>query len=140
MAYNFCSKAIGSLLCSLSKKRALIFSGTTSCLFDVHVGKGVSVLSGIGLGGRSLIDSGVCYEPIKSTFQKPQWPSMLREDITKLFETDADHVNQVLCPKAWPTSPPYVELQKVKCLRQGVQSACEVDVESMGDHIKQLPL
>ena len=92
------------------------------------------------MGGRSLIDAGVCYEPNKSVFQRRQWPSMLRKDIDKIYEVDAEHVNEVLSPKKWPNSPPYMELQKSKLICKGVQSMSEVDIEDLDKHIKQLPL
>ena len=100
----------------------------------------MAVISGVGLGGRSLIDAGVCYEPNRRVFQGRQWPSMLRKDISKIYEVDADHVNEVLCPKKWPDSPPHTELQKSKLMCKGVQSMCGVDIEDLEKHIKRLPL
>ena len=114
--------------------------GAKSCLFDVQIGDGVTVISGVGIGGRSLIDSAVCYEPNKEMIQGRQWPSLLRKDIDKIYNVDAGHVNAALTPRIWPTSPPYSELQKNKVFSKGAESVCGADIEDLGNHIKRLPL
>lgn len=49
-------------------------------LFDVHVGVGVDVLVGSGLGGTSLINANVALRPTVESFQRPCWPEKIRQE------------------------------------------------------------
>src|SRR5690349_9758152 len=52
--------------------------GTPDGLFDVRIGKDVSVLLANGLGGGSLVNAGVAAMPEPDVFQAG-WPSEIRE-------------------------------------------------------------
>src|SRR5690348_8290088 len=52
--------------------------GTSDALFDVRIGKEVSVLLASGLGGGSLVNAGVAAMPEPDVFQAG-WPSEIRE-------------------------------------------------------------
>jgi cholesterol oxidase len=54
--------------------------GDTRNLFAVQTDDDVSVLSGCGLGGTSLINSGVTLRPDPRLFDDPRWPRALQED------------------------------------------------------------
>jgi cholesterol oxidase len=51
--------------------------GPPTGLFDFHIGKGVSVVVGCGLGGTSLINAGVALQPRPDVFDE-SWPAALR--------------------------------------------------------------
>ncbi|HVU30298.1 MAG TPA: alpha/beta fold hydrolase [Sphingomicrobium sp.] len=48
-------------------------------LFDLHVGKGISVLTGCGLGGTSLINANVSLRADPRVFDDPAWPRALKD-------------------------------------------------------------
>ncbi|MYM64557.1 alpha/beta fold hydrolase [Pseudomaricurvus sp. HS19] len=52
-------------------------SGNSEGLFDIRVGEAITTLTANGLGGSSLIDSGVMLEPTASIFDD-RWPRSLR--------------------------------------------------------------
>ncbi len=52
--------------------------GSAAGLFDFHVGPDVTVLSGCGLGGTSLINANVALEPSDAIFSDDRWPTLLR--------------------------------------------------------------
>lgn len=47
-------------------------------LFNIHQSDEISVLSGSGLGGSSLINASVALRPDVDVFEQPQWPAVLR--------------------------------------------------------------
>jgi cholesterol oxidase len=59
--------------------RAQADSGEES-LFDLHIGDGVDVLVGSGLGGTSLINANVAYRPTPEMLQREGWPKKLRQE------------------------------------------------------------
>src|SRR5271168_926667 len=50
-------------------------------LFDLHIGDGVDVLVGSGLGGTSLINANVALRPPDESFQRPCWPEKIRREV-----------------------------------------------------------
>lgn len=54
-----------------------VAKGVGEGLFDLRIGKDVSVLVANGLGGGSLINAGVAVEPFPDTFDE-RWPAKLR--------------------------------------------------------------
>jgi cholesterol oxidase len=52
--------------------------GPAAGMFDFHVGRDVTVLTGCGLGGTSLINGNVALEPDDSVFSDERWPEPLR--------------------------------------------------------------
>src|SRR6202451_1436831 len=53
--------------------------GSAVGLFDFNVGPDVTVLSGCGLGGTSLINASVALEPSDAIFADDRWPAALRQ-------------------------------------------------------------
>ena len=54
--------------------------GDKSSLFSFHIGDDISVLSGCGLGGTSLINANVSLEADPRVFERG-WPQALRDDV-----------------------------------------------------------
>src|SRR6476469_381310 len=54
--------------------------GDPSSLFSLHIGDDISVLSGVGLGGTSLINANVSLEADPRVFERG-WPRALRDDV-----------------------------------------------------------
>ena len=55
-------------------------SAIRSALFSFHIGDDISVLSGCGLGGTSLINANVSLEADPRVFERG-WPQALRDDV-----------------------------------------------------------
>src|SRR5271154_384130 len=53
--------------------------GSPVGLFDFQVGPDVTVLTGCGLGGTSLINASVALEPSDAIFADDRWPAPLRQ-------------------------------------------------------------
>src|SRR3954454_20981260 len=54
-----------------------LHEGRGTELFDLHVGKGINVLTGCGLGGTSLINANVSLRADHRVFDDPAWPAGL---------------------------------------------------------------
>jgi cholesterol oxidase len=54
--------------------------GDPSSLFSFHIGDNISVLSGVGLGGTSLINANVSLEADPRVFARG-WPQALHDDV-----------------------------------------------------------
>ena len=65
--------------------------GHAAGLFDFHVSPDVTVVSGCGLGGTSLINGNVALEPGDPVFSDDRWPRALRGNPAELapFMRDA---------------------------------------------------
>lgn len=62
--------------------------GAETALFDVRVGRDVSVLQGAGVGGTSLINAGITVAPDEAVMADPRWPEAIRSGGTgRWFET-----------------------------------------------------
>lgn len=48
-------------------------------LYNVQQSEQITVLSGSGLGGCSLINASVAYRPVREVFSQAVWPSLLRD-------------------------------------------------------------
>ncbi|WP_171013520.1 alpha/beta fold hydrolase [Chitinivorax sp. B] len=64
--------------------------GNPDALFSLQVGKHVTVVTGCGLGGTSLINASVALTPPDRVFQDERWPRALRADLTNLKTCFAD--------------------------------------------------
>ncbi len=54
-------------------------TGSAFGLFDWHIGRAVLSLTANGLGGGSLINAGVLFEPDADVLQQEAWPDVLRK-------------------------------------------------------------
>jgi len=69
--------------------------GDPSSLFTFHMGKDISVLSGCGLGGTSLINANVAIEADRRVFDDV-WPKALRDDVDGGLAAGIDRAQRML--------------------------------------------
>ncbi len=89
--------------------------GPRDGLFEFHTGGDVAVLAGCGLGGTSLINTGVCIEPKAWVLQDPSWPAALRADQSALLAGMA-RARTMLGTTAYPAHAPIP--RKLQALQQ----------------------
>lgn len=87
--------------------------GGRSDLYRLHVGNDISVFSGCGLGGTSLINGNVAIRPDQRVFADPRWPGVLR-DGDQLLADGYRLAERMLRPTAYPEAAP--ELRKLTAL------------------------
>ena len=83
-------------------------------LYWFHVGKEMSVFSGCGLGGTSLVNANVSLEPDKRLLADPRWPAALRSDAEGL-QAAYGRARAMLGPTTYPDS--YPALPKMAALK-----------------------
>ncbi|MCL4267498.1 MAG: GMC family oxidoreductase N-terminal domain-containing protein [Anaerolineae bacterium] len=76
--------------------------GSRSGLYHYHVNEDMSVLTGCGLGGTSLINANVAIRPDGRVFADPRWPQALRDDVTTLLEAGFQRAEEMLRPTPYP--------------------------------------
>ncbi|MGH3279394.1 MAG: GMC oxidoreductase, partial [Trebonia sp.] len=90
--------------------------GSATGMFDFHVGRDITVVTGCGLGGTSLINGNVALEPDDSVFSDHRWPRPLRNhpDVLKPFMQTARHMlGSTPYPRTWPELPKLAALSRV---------------------------
>ncbi|MBC7450369.1 MAG: GMC family oxidoreductase [Cytophagales bacterium] len=75
--------------------------GSETGLYDFHVGKGISVFKGCGLGGTSLVNANVSIEPEDRVFEDARWPKAFRENLQP-FKEGIQRARSVLKPTKYP--------------------------------------
>lgn len=86
-------------------------------LYDFHVGDGISVFKGCGLGGTSQVNAGVAIKPEERVFQDPRWPAAIRNDLDSL-EQGYNKAWYMLKPSPYPVGTEgYPELAKAKAMQ-----------------------
>ena len=89
--------------------------GSAVGLFDFHVGPDVTVLTGCGLGGTSLINANVALEPSDAIFSDDRWPAALRQhpEVLRPFMRAAkDMLGSNPYPQSWPELPKLQALER----------------------------
>jgi cholesterol oxidase len=89
-------------------------------LYWFHVAPEMTVLSGCGLGGTSLINANVSLRPDPRIFEDELWPRRLREDRAGL-EAGFARCEAMLTPTSYPDSFP--PLAKMDALRRAADGA-----------------
>jgi len=82
--------------------------GPAAGMFDFHVGRDVTVLTGCGLGGTSLINGNVALEPDDSVFSDERWPEPLRhrpEVLKPFMQAAKGMLGSNPYPRNWPDLP-----------------------------------
>jgi cholesterol oxidase len=82
--------------------------GPAAGMFDVHVGRDITVVAGCGLGGTSLINGNVALEPGDSIFSDDRWPQPLRdhpEVLRPFMQAARDMLGSNPYPRTWPDLP-----------------------------------
>jgi cholesterol oxidase len=93
--------------------------GSAVGMFDFHVGPDVTVLSGCGLGGTSLINASVALEPSDASFSDDRWPAQLRhhpEILRPFMQVAKEMLGSNPYPQAFP------DLPKLQALEQAAAS------------------
>jgi cholesterol oxidase len=89
--------------------------GPAAGLFDFHVGRDITVVTGCGLGGTSLINANVALEPGASVFADDRWPQPLRrhpEALEPYMQAARDVLGSNPYPKSWPDLPKLEALER----------------------------
>ncbi len=89
--------------------------GPAAGLFDFNVGPDVTVLTGCGLGGTSLINANVALEPSDAVFSDGRWPAPLRDhpEVLRPFMRAAkDMLGSNPYPRSWPDLPKLQALER----------------------------
>ena len=84
-------------------------------LFDFQVGPDVTVLTGCGLGGTSLINASVALEPSDAIFADDRWPAPLRQhpEVLRPFMGAArEMLGSNPYPQSWPDLPKLQALEQ----------------------------
>jgi cholesterol oxidase len=80
--------------------------GSRTALFDFRINPDISVLSGCGLGGTSLINASVAIPPDERVWADPRWPEALRNDEGGHVEAGLRRATEMLRPAMFPESWP----------------------------------
>jgi cholesterol oxidase len=89
--------------------------GSPVGLFDFQVGPDVTVLTGCGLGGTSLINASVALEPSDAVFADDRWPAPLRQhpEVLRPFMSAAKKMlGSNPYPQSWPDVPKLQALEQ----------------------------
>src|ERR1700733_2344963 len=89
--------------------------GSAVCLFDFQVGQDVTVLTGCGLGGTSLINASVALEPSDAIFADDRWPAALRqhpEVLRPFMRTAREMLGSTPYPRDFPDLPKLRALER----------------------------
>jgi cholesterol oxidase len=95
-------------------------SGDPRNLYWLHVGGGMNVFSGCGLGGTSLVNANVALRPDPRVFEDERWPRALREDPSAL-DAGFERAEAMFTPTTYPSSFP--PLAKLEALRRSANGA-----------------
>ena len=95
-------------------------TGDPRSLYWFHVAKDMTVFSGCGLGGTSLVNANVAIRPDPRVFEDECWPRALREDHDGL-EAAFARCEAMLSPQEYPESFP--PLAKMDALHQAAEGA-----------------
>ncbi len=76
--------------------------GRRDSLYQLHVGEGLTVAWSCGLGGGSLINSGVVARPDDDVLRDPLWPEALRRDDDGSFARAYERAWSMLRPATYP--------------------------------------
>src|SRR6202167_1059638 len=89
--------------------------GSPAGLFDFQVGPDVTVLTGCGLGGTSLISASVALEPRDAVSADDRWPAALRqhpEALRPYMSAAREMLGSNPYPRSWPKPPKLQALEQ----------------------------
>ncbi|MCI0599588.1 MAG: GMC family oxidoreductase N-terminal domain-containing protein, partial [Beijerinckiaceae bacterium] len=90
--------------------------GSGTALFDIRYNDDINVLQGCGLGGTSLIGSGVCLRADSLVFEDQVWPAEIR---SQALEPYYHHAEDMLRPARYPEHFP--RLAKLDALEKSAK-------------------
>lgn len=92
--------------------------GSENGLYEMVIGKEISVFKGCGLGGTSLVNANVSIEAEERVFDDPKWPEAIRQDRQGL-DTGIKRTREMLRPTPYPeNNNGYRKLAKTEAMRQ----------------------
>lgn len=95
--------------------------GSSTGMFDFHIHPGISVLTGCGLGGTSLINANVSIKPEDRVFEDPRWPVEIRNEFKQrdsLLHKGYDLARDMLKPRPLPEN---IDLYKLNGLKRSAE-------------------
>ena len=99
--------------------------GSENGLYEMVIGKEISVFKGCGLGGTSLVNANVSIEAEERVFDDPKWPEALRQDRQGL-DMGIARAREMLRPTPYPeNNNGYHKLAKTEAMRQSAQAMGE---------------
>jgi cholesterol oxidase len=99
--------------------------GPENGLYEMVVGKDISVFKGCGLGGTSLVNANVSIEAEERVFDDPRWPQALRKDRQGL-DMGIARARQMLRPTPYPEQQNgYPVLAKTAAMRKSAKAMGE---------------
>jgi len=122
----------------VNDERANKAFGHPSSLFQFHAGKEITILSGCGVGGSSLIDEGVALDCRASVFYDPVWPDNFREDLDNFKKYDRAYAEQMLRPRPYPDD--YPVMKRINQMREIGSNLKVVDIEDLNESFFRTPL
>ena len=115
-----------------------IFEGHPSNLFQFKACKNLTVMTGCGVGGSSLIDEGVALDCKAAVFYDPVWPDAFREDLDNFKKYDRAYTEQMLRPRPYPDD--YPVMKRINQLREIGTRLEVVDIEDMNESFFRTPM
>ncbi|XP_029183706.2 cholesterol oxidase-like [Acropora millepora] len=110
--------------------------GKPNDLMDFFVTDDLTVLTGSGLGGTSLINANVALDMDPAVLQDSAWPKEIRNDADQMNTVDRGHFFDMIKPETYPTS--YPALHKIDRMKESLR---KYDIEDLDEKIiSKLPL
>lgn len=94
--------------------------GADDALFRFSMHEDISVLTGSGLGGTSLINANVSLPPEPRVFDNPRWPREIKDNLDDLLGEAMDRAREMLRPVPYPEDWP--ALPKLEALERSARS------------------
>src|SRR5207247_2397482 len=86
-------------------------------LYDFRFGTDIGILMGSGLGGTSLINANVAFQPDPEVFDNPRWPQAVRD--ARNAGQLQNYFTRVLTTLFAEPHPNGLQLSKVQALKKG---------------------
>ena len=111
-------------------------AGKPNDLLDFFVTDDLTVLTGSGLGGTSLINANVALDMEPAVLQDSAWPKEIRDDADQMNTVDRGHFLNMIKPETYPSS--YPALHKIERMKESLR---KYDIEDLDQKIlSKLPL
>lgn len=89
--------------------------GDSAGLYNFHIHNDITVITGSGLGGTSLINAGVTLEPNRYVLEDSRWPTEFKESIDTLLKDGFKYAKEMLKVCSYPENyPPLSKLEALK--------------------------
>ncbi|XP_067053204.1 cholesterol oxidase-like [Acropora muricata] len=109
--------------------------GKPNDLLDFFVTDDLTVLTGSGLGGTSLINANVALDMKPEVLQESEWPKDIRDDADQMNKIDRKHFYDMMKPEKYPSS--YPALKKMDRMKESLR---KYDIEDIDQILSKLDL